>query len=134
VAAWNTPRSHVVIIPIVALTALVLTLNVVAPSSADVRVVKYVVQVIPQVAAACSRSGRANGWSRKAAAVPHRPTQYQIELAAAKARLAADERSSCRPARAGRRLGRCAAAAGAAEVRQRQVARCGRSWNWRGCG
>ena len=47
---WNTTSQvTVVIIPIVALTALVLTLNVVAPSSADVRVVKYVVQVIPQV-------------------------------------------------------------------------------------
>jgi multidrug resistance efflux pump len=47
---WNT-RSQVVvaIIPIVGLTALILTLNVVAPSTADVRVIKYVVQVIPQV-------------------------------------------------------------------------------------
>ena len=39
----------VVIIPIVALTALILMLNVVAPSSADVRVFKYVVQIVPQV-------------------------------------------------------------------------------------
>ncbi|HSD61890.1 MAG TPA: biotin/lipoyl-binding protein, partial [Burkholderiales bacterium] len=47
---WNTTSQvTVVIIPVVALTALVLTLNVVAPSSADVRVIKYVVQVIPQV-------------------------------------------------------------------------------------
>ena len=47
---WNTTSQvTVVIIPIVALSALILTLNVVAPSSADVRVVKYVVQVIPQV-------------------------------------------------------------------------------------
>src|SRR4029077_12659511 len=47
---WNTTSQvTVVIIPIVALTALVLTLNVVAPSSPDVRVLKYVVQVIPQV-------------------------------------------------------------------------------------
>ena len=47
---WNTQSQViVVIIPIVAITALILTLNVVAPSSADVRVIKYVVQVIPQV-------------------------------------------------------------------------------------
>ena len=47
---WNTTSQvTVVIIPIVALTALILTLNVVAPSSSDVRVIKYVVQVIPQV-------------------------------------------------------------------------------------
>ena len=47
---WNTKSQViVVIIPIVAITALILTLNVVAPSSPDVRVIKYVVQVIPQV-------------------------------------------------------------------------------------
>ncbi|MBS1146148.1 MAG: multidrug transporter [Proteobacteria bacterium] len=47
---WNTKSQViVVIIPIVAITGLILTLNVVAPSSPDVRVIKYVVQVIPQV-------------------------------------------------------------------------------------
>lgn len=47
---WNTTSQvTVVIIPIVALTALILLLNVYAPSSADVRVIKYVVQVVPQV-------------------------------------------------------------------------------------
>jgi len=47
---WNTKSQVVVvIIPIVALTVLVLTLNVVAPSTADVRVIKYTVQVLPQV-------------------------------------------------------------------------------------
>jgi multidrug resistance efflux pump len=47
---WNTKSQVVVvIIPVVALTVLVLTLNVVAPSSSDVRVIKYVVQVLPQV-------------------------------------------------------------------------------------
>jgi multidrug resistance efflux pump len=47
---WNTgTQVTVVIIPIVGLTALILTLNVVAPSSADVRVIKYVINVVPQV-------------------------------------------------------------------------------------
>ena len=47
---WNTSTQViVVIIPIVGLTALILLLNVVAPSSADVRVIKYVVNVVPQV-------------------------------------------------------------------------------------
>jgi len=47
---WNTgTQVTVVIIPIVALTALILTLNVVAPSSADVRVIKYVINIVPQV-------------------------------------------------------------------------------------
>src|SRR5215510_14737502 len=47
---WNkTSQITVVVIPIVALTALILCLNVFAPSTADVRVIKYVVQVVPQV-------------------------------------------------------------------------------------
>ena len=47
---WNIgTQVTVVIIPIVALTALILVLNVVAPSTADVRVVKYVINVVPQV-------------------------------------------------------------------------------------
>lgn len=47
---WTTKAQvTVVVIPIVALSVLILTLNVVAPSSSDVRVFKYVVQVLPQV-------------------------------------------------------------------------------------
>jgi multidrug resistance efflux pump len=47
---WNTQSQViVVIIPIVGITALILLLNIFAPSSADVRVIKYVVQVVPQV-------------------------------------------------------------------------------------
>lgn len=47
---WNTGTQVVVaIIPVVALTALILALNIVAPSSADVRVIKYVINVVPQV-------------------------------------------------------------------------------------
>src|SRR4051794_37102011 len=47
---WNTATQvTVVIIPIVGLTAMILLLNVVAPSSADVRVIKYVINVVPQV-------------------------------------------------------------------------------------
>ena len=47
---WNKiSQVTVVVIPIVALTTLILMLNVYAPSSSDVRVIKYVVQVVPQV-------------------------------------------------------------------------------------
>jgi len=47
---WNiTSQVTVAIIPIVGLTALILTLNVVAPSSADVRVFKYTVPIVSQV-------------------------------------------------------------------------------------
>jgi len=91
---WTTAsKVTVVIIPIVALTALVLTLNVVAPSSNDVRVFKYVVQVIPQV----------RGRVLEVPVEPNRlvkkgevlfkidPTPYQNDLNVARARLAADE-------------------------------------------
>ncbi len=47
---WNIgTQVTVVIIPIVGMAALILLLNVVAPSSADVRVIKYVINVVPQV-------------------------------------------------------------------------------------
>ena len=47
---WNFVSQVIVItLPIIALTATILYLNVVAPSSSDVRVVNYVVQVTPRV-------------------------------------------------------------------------------------
>ena len=47
---WNTTSQvTVAIIPIVAITAMILVLNVVAPSSADVRVFKYTVPIVSQV-------------------------------------------------------------------------------------
>jgi multidrug resistance efflux pump len=47
---WNTQTQvTVAVIPIVGLTVLILTLNVVAPSSADVRVYRYTVPIVSQV-------------------------------------------------------------------------------------
>ena len=47
---WNTASQvTVVIIPIVALATMILFLNVFAPSTNDVRVIKYVINVVPQV-------------------------------------------------------------------------------------
>jgi multidrug resistance efflux pump len=47
---WNTTSQvTVAMIPIIALTVLILTLNVVAPSSADVRVYRYMVPIVSQV-------------------------------------------------------------------------------------
>ena len=47
---WNfVSQVTVAIIPIVGLTILILSLNVVAPSSSDVRVIKYVINIVPQV-------------------------------------------------------------------------------------
>jgi multidrug resistance efflux pump len=91
---WNTTSQvTVVIIPIVALTALVLTLNVVAPSSPDVRVVKYVVQVIPQVRGRVIEVPVEPNRLVKKGELLFRidPTQYQNDLDVAKAKLAADE-------------------------------------------
>ncbi len=91
---WNTASQViVVIIPIVALTALILTLNVVAPSSADVRVVKYVVQVIPQVRGRVVEVPVEPNRLVKKGELLFRidPTQYQNDYNVVKARLAADE-------------------------------------------
>ena len=47
---WNTVSQVIVItLPIVGLTAMILALNVVAPSSNDVRVLKYTINILPQV-------------------------------------------------------------------------------------
>jgi multidrug resistance efflux pump len=47
---WNMVTGSItIILPIIGLVVLLLTLNVVAPSSDDVRVIRYVVQVVPQV-------------------------------------------------------------------------------------
>ena len=91
---WNTTSQvTVVIIPIVALTALVLTLNVVAPSSPDVRVIKYVVQVIPQVRGRVIEVPVEPNRLVKKGELLFRidPTPYQNDLNVAKAKLAADE-------------------------------------------
>jgi multidrug resistance efflux pump len=47
---WNIVTGSItIVLPIIGLTVLILTLNVVAPASEDVRVIRYVVQVVPQV-------------------------------------------------------------------------------------
>ena len=49
--AWNFVTQIIVVsLPVFAMTAMILILNVVAPSSSDVRIVNYVVQVVPRVA------------------------------------------------------------------------------------
>jgi multidrug resistance efflux pump len=91
---WNTTSQvTVVVIPVVALAAMILTLNVVAPSSADVRVVKYVVQVIPQVKGRVIDVPVEPNRLVKKGELLFRidPTPYQNDLDVAKARLVADE-------------------------------------------
>ena len=88
---WNTTSQViVVIIPVVGLTILILLMNVFAPSTADVRVIKYVVNVVPQV----------KGKVIEVAVEPNRPvkkgdvlfridpTPYQLQVNALEAQLA----------------------------------------------
>jgi multidrug resistance efflux pump len=113
---WNTTSQViVVIIPVVAMAALILTLNVVAPSTNDVRVIKYVVQVIPQVRGRVTEVPVEPNRLVKQGELLFRidPTQYQNELAVAKAKLAADE---AKLAQAGANL--VDASAGARQVQE----------------
>jgi multidrug resistance efflux pump len=93
---WNTvSQVTVVVIPIVGLTALILSLNVVAPSSSDVRVIKYVVQVIPQVRGRVLEVPVEGNSAVKKGAVLFRidPTPFEIEVNVLEAQLASAEGS-----------------------------------------
>ncbi len=87
---WTTPHKvTVVIIPIVALTTLVLLLNVFAPSSNDVRVIKYVVQVVPQVRGRVIEVPAAGNQPMKKGDVLFKidPTPYQLDVKRIEAQL-----------------------------------------------
>jgi multidrug resistance efflux pump len=94
---WNTgTQVTVIIIPIVALTALILYLNVVAPSSADVRVIKYVVNVVPQVRGRVVEVPVEPNRPVKKGDVLFRldPTPYELQVKALEAQLANTQASS----------------------------------------
>lgn len=87
---WNFVSQVIVIsLPIFALTALILILNVVAPSSSDVRVVNYVVQVVPRVTGrVISVPVEANRPVRKGEVLFRiDPVPYQQQLAALEAKV-----------------------------------------------
>lgn len=93
---WNTQTQvTVVIIPIVGLTALILTLNVIAPSTADVRVIKYVVQVVPQVRGMVIDVPVEGNQPVRKGAVLFRidPTPFQLDVQVLEAQLASAEGS-----------------------------------------
>ena len=79
----------VVIIPIVGMAATILTLNVVAPSTNDVRVIKYVVPIVPQVRGRVTEVPVEPNRLVKKGELLFRidPTQYQNDLNVARARL-----------------------------------------------
>jgi multidrug resistance efflux pump len=87
---WTTPHKvTVVIIPIVGLTTLILLLNVYAPSSHDVRVIKYVVQIIPQVRGRVIDVPAAGNQHMKKGDVLFRidPTPYDLDVKRIEAQL-----------------------------------------------
>jgi multidrug resistance efflux pump len=94
---WNTvSQVTVVIIPIVGIAVLILALNINAPSSADVRVIKYVVQVIPQVKGRVIEVPAEGNRPMKKGDVLFRidPTPYELEVKALEAQLAQSEGSA----------------------------------------
>lgn len=87
---WNTTSQVIVItLPILGLTVLILALNVVAPSSSDVRVIKYVVNVTSDMRGRVLEVAEGNKPMRKGQ-VLYRvdPTPYQLEVNALEAQLA----------------------------------------------
>lgn len=88
---WNTvSQAIVIVIPIVGLTALILVLNAVAPSSSDVRVIKYVVNVVPQVRGRVIEVPVEPNRPVKKGDVLYKidPTPYQLQVNALEAQLA----------------------------------------------
>jgi multidrug resistance efflux pump len=88
---WNTTTQVIVItLPIIGLTATILLLNVFAPSSHDVRVLKYVVNVVPQVRGRVVEVPAEGNRPMKKGDVLFTidPTPYQLQVAALEAQLA----------------------------------------------
>lgn len=87
---WNFVSQIIVVsLPIFALTAMILILNVVAPSSSDVRVINYVVQVVPRVTGRVIEVPVEANRPVKKGDVLFRidPVPYQQELSALEAKL-----------------------------------------------
>ena len=94
---WNTgTQVVVVIIPIVGLTALILLLNVVAPSTADVRVIKYVINIVPQVRGRVTEVPVEGNRLVQKGEVLFKidPTPYELTVRALEAQLAGTKASS----------------------------------------
>ena len=99
---WNTTSQvTVVIIPIVGIAAMILFLNIFAPSSADVRVYKYTIPIVSQVRGRVIEVPVEEGNRLvKKGDVLFRvdPTPYQLTVNSLKAQLVGAEggsRSSC---------------------------------------
>src|SRR5262245_59763482 len=91
---WTTPwKVGVAIFPVVAIAALLLLLNVFAPTTSDVRVVKYVVPIVSQVRGRVIEVHVENNRPVKKGDVLFRidPTPYQNQVHSLEAQLVSDE-------------------------------------------
>ena len=91
---WTTPwKVGVAIFPVVVLGATILLLNIFAPTTTDVRVVKYVVPIVAQVKGRVIEVPVQNNQAVKKGDVLFRidPTPYQSEVRALEAQLVSDE-------------------------------------------
>jgi multidrug resistance efflux pump len=91
---WTTPwKVAVAIFPVVAIAILLLLLNIVAPTTSDVRVVKYVVPVVSQVRGRVIEVPVENNRPVKKGDVLFRidPTPYQNDVQSLAARQVSDE-------------------------------------------
>jgi multidrug resistance efflux pump len=91
---WTTPwKVAVAIFPVVAIAAMLLLLNIFAPTTADVRVVNYVVPIVSQVRGRVIEVGVENNRPVKKGDMLFRidPTPYQNEVHSLEAKLASDE-------------------------------------------
>jgi len=120
---WNiTSQVIVVTLPIIGMTILILLLNLVAPSSADVRVINYVVQVVPRVTGRVIEVPVEPNRLVKKGGVLFRidPVPFKNEVAAAEAKLI---EARARLNDAGAKLSE--ASAGARELRENLKAASG---------
>ena len=91
---WTTPwKVGVVIFPVVVIAALLLALNIFAPTTSDVRVVKYVVPIVSQVRGRVIEVPVENNRPVKKGDVLFRidPTPYQNEVNSLEAKLSSEE-------------------------------------------
>ena len=91
---WTTPwKVAVAIFPVVVLATTMLLLNIFAPTTTDVRVVKYVVPIVSQVKGRVIEVPVENNRPVKKGDVLFRidPTPYEIEVRSLEAQLVSDE-------------------------------------------
>jgi multidrug resistance efflux pump len=91
---WTTPwKIGAAIVPVVGLTATILLLNIFAPTTTDVRVVKYVVPIVSQVKGRVIEVPVENNRPVKKGDVLFKvdPTPYEAEVRSLEAKLISDE-------------------------------------------